>query len=236
MNPADYPNWTLIGTPPPAETVISWYVGLDLGQVRDPSALAVVEKTMYLDVAKPPRYACRHLHRFPLETSYPAIVDAVGKLLWETTPAGNKSRLPDAALVVDATGVGMAVVDIFRERYGYLERLIPVTITGGLSASCGEDGSCHVPKKHLASVLQKLTQTRRLTVARELALADALTRELQTFKVKISATGHESFESWRERDHDDLVLALAIALWWAEIDAGPPEVPFGCLVPGQQRF
>jgi hypothetical protein len=29
------------------------------------------------------------------------------------------------------------------------------------------------------------------------------------------------FESWRERDHDDLVLAVALAAWLAE-QAGPP--------------
>ena len=41
--------------------------------------------------------------------------------------------------------------------------------------------------------------------------------ELQTFRVKVNAlTAHESFEAWRERDHDDLVLAVACAIWWGE--------------------
>jgi hypothetical protein len=33
---------------------------------------------------------------------------------------------------------------------------------------------------------------------------------------KISDSGNEQFESWRERDHDDLVLAVALAVWAAE--------------------
>ena len=33
--------------------------------------------------------------------------------------------------------------------------------------------------------------------------------ELQQFRVKITAAANETFEAWWERDHDDLVLALA---------------------------
>ena len=36
-------------------------------------------------------------------------------------------------------------------------------------------------------------------------------------KVKINiATGHHSYEAWREGDHDDLVLAVAMACWCGE--------------------
>ena len=35
--------------------------------------------------------------------------------------------------------------------------------------------------------------------------------------VKVNvATGNESFEAWRERDRDDLVLATALPLWYSE--------------------
>lgn len=33
-------------------------------------------------------------------------------------------------------------------------------------------------------------------------------------KVNVS-TGHDSYEAWREGDHDDLVLAAALAAWKA---------------------
>jgi hypothetical protein len=40
--------------------------------------------------------------------------------------------------------------------------------------------------------------------------------ELQKFRAKINLdTGEASFEHWRERDTDDVVLALACALWYA---------------------
>lgn len=43
-----------------------------------------------------------------------------------------------------------------------------------------------------------------------------LVKELLNFKVTISTSGHDSYEAWREGDHDDLVLATAMALWLAE--------------------
>jgi hypothetical protein len=51
-----------------------------------------------------------------------------------------------------------------------------------------------------------------------------LRQELEAFSSKTSArTGHESFEAWRERDHDDIVLSLALALWAARRAPRPSE-------------
>ena len=61
-----------------------------------------------------------------------------------------------------------------------------------------------------------LMQTKRLKVASALREARILIQELSTFKVKITLAGNETFEAWRERDHDDLVLALAVAVWYAQ--------------------
>jgi hypothetical protein len=42
--------------------------------------------------------------------------------------------------------------------------------------------------------------------------------------VKVTADRNETFSSWRERDHDDLVLALAPGVWMGE-RLGPPFPP-----------
>ena len=55
-------------------------------------------------------------------------------------------------------------------------------------------------------------------------VARTLTAELATFRLRNPAAANESFESWRERPHDDLVLAVALAAWLAE-EAGPPRDP-----------
>ena len=54
----------------------------------------------------------------------------------------------------------------------------------------------------------------RLKILRELAEAETLVRELQDFRCEFTAAGHLTFNA-RSGKHDDLVLALAIAIWRA---------------------
>jgi hypothetical protein len=72
-----------------------------------------------------------------------------------------------------------------------------------------------VPKKDLVGVLQVLLQERRLKVAPALEHAATLAGELQHFQLKTVPLKPDVLE-WRERPHDDLVLAVAIAAWLAD--------------------
>jgi hypothetical protein len=58
--------------------------------------------------------------------------------------------------------------------------------------------------------------TERLQVVAVGEHVGMLRKELQAFRVKVTANQNESFESWREQDHDDLVLASAMAIWAGE--------------------
>jgi hypothetical protein len=212
-------------------TEIKYFVGLDLGQTSDFTALAILERTqtdvpsdsdgqtfsvrqtwsgfVTVPVRKAARkrvrtYAVRHLERFKLGTSYPAICDRMVELFAQPPLAG-------ATLVVDQTGVGRAVVDMIRKA-GLKAMIRPITITAGHDV-VPDGAGWHVPKKELVSVLQVLLQSRHLQVARQLPMAAVLVKELESFRVKITASAHETFEAWRERDHDDLVLAVALAAW-----------------------
>jgi len=209
-------------------------VGVDLGQQRDPTAICVVErdyvpagklynasywvKGRELYGAREPvklEYHMRHLERPALGTSYVEVVERVVELL---------KSLGDEELVlaVDTTGVGRPVADMLKER---LERWLEeerntclhtawITITGGDSVTKAEGGGIRVPKRDLASAPLVLMQNEQLKIAEALQLAPVLRRELLNFKVKINiATGHDSYEAWREGDHDDLVLAVALACW-----------------------
>ena len=64
--------------------------------------------------------------------------------------------------------------------------------------------------------MQVLLQQRRLKIARSLPDAETLVSELQTFRVKVTLAAAETLDAWRENAHDDLVLAVALACWWAE--------------------
>jgi hypothetical protein len=197
-------------------------VGLDLGQAQDYTALCVVERVTYnvpleeqpkgymrylMPAPKTPlpHYHCRHLERFSLGTRYPAIVDSVAKML--ETP-----ELEDAALVVDGTGVGRAVLDMFVEA-GL--NPIAITITGGDSVV--RDGSYYrVPKRDLVGAVQVPLQDKRLKFAEGLPLASTLIDEMLNFRVKITDSAHDTYGAWREGTHDDLILAVMMATWWAQ--------------------
>jgi hypothetical protein len=73
-----------------------------------------------------------------------------------------------------------------------------------------------VPKKELVGVLQVLLQARRIKVPPSLPEAQTLVQELLNFRVKVTTSANETFEAGRERDHDDLVLAVATATWVGE--------------------
>jgi hypothetical protein len=94
-------------------------------------------------------------------------------------------------------------------------RPVPIWITGG--ANITRKGQIiRVPKRHLVSVLQVLLQSQRLKFARDLAEQEILIQELLNFRVKITASANDTYEAWREGQHDDLVLGLSMACWYAE--------------------
>jgi len=73
-----------------------------------------------------------------------------------------------------------------------------------------------VPKRDLVSALEVSLQTGVLKAAEGLELWPALRQEMQHFRRKIDLrTAHDSYEHWREGDHDDLVLAVCLACWGA---------------------
>jgi hypothetical protein len=100
--------------------------------------------------------------------------------------------------------VGRAVTDLVRAA-GIRAALRPYAITSG----SGFTGST-VAKKHLVGAVQAPLCDGRLRFAAGLALTPVLMKELQDYRVKVTADRTETFSSWRERDHDDLVVALAL--------------------------
>lgn len=187
---------------------LDYIIGVDLGQAHDYTALTVLEK-------EATAYKVRHLERLKLGTPYPEQVERVTRLYQDV------SALPELLeqdkrprLVVDQTGVGRPVVDMLREAgHG---SLYAVSITGGDTVT-REKRDYRVPKRELVSVLQVLLQSDRLGVAAGLPEAGTLSREMLAFKVKFSPTGHDSYgNDWRENDHDDMVLAVALAAWVGE--------------------
>lgn len=193
-----------------------YYIGLDLGQANDPTAMTVVETVKVKSITE---YHCRHLERLPLHVEYPAMIEDLKKKI-------NAINISDRySLIADATGVGKPVVDMMRKEK---MAVVPVLITGGNQTTYDHElGGWHVPKRDLISSVQVLLQERRLKFSENITNLEQMIQELMNFKIKISSSGNDRYEAWREGDHDDLVLSLALAVWYAikfgvvESDAKP---------------
>ncbi len=198
-----------------------YFIGLDLGQAVDYTALAILERT-WRDTGgqRVTRYDVGHLERPPRGTSYPAIVALVQQ---RATAAAARGTV--VAVAVDRTGVGAPVVDLL-QRARLPGRIVPITITGG--DTVGRDGpGFRVPKRDLVALLGVLLQSERLRVAQALPEAATFVREAVNFRARISAAGHDAYgaggdgDGWREGPHDDLLLAVALAAWCAEAAPAP---------------
>lgn len=199
-----------------AHTDYRYTVGVDLGQAQDPTAVAIIERAVRPDVKPGKRIfrsntvasrislAVRHLERLPLRMPYPDQARLVARLLYTAPLTGNSD------LVVDATGVGRPVVDLFKKA-GL--RPIGVTITAGDAWSV-VGRNYRVSKLLLVSRLQALLHTGDLKIAAGLTEAAALISELQDFRATFTESGAATFGA-RVGRHDDLVLATAIAAWYA---------------------
>src|SRR4051812_16499700 len=199
-----------------------YLVGLDLGQANDYTAVAVCEVIPGLHGQRDATLHVKHLERM-LHVPYPEQVARVGQLL------DSPILRHRADLIIDATGVGRPVVDMFRQAGRMFKG---VTITAGDAESRGDDGLYRVPKRNLVGALQVLLQSGRLKIAEGLELAETLKAELLNFKVKINLkTSHDSYEAWRENEHDDLCLAVCMCAWGLGRQPVIPTGPMGVVKP-----
>lgn len=194
-----------------------WYVGMDVGQSIDPSAVCALRHIVTpTDEWKPndrdlrivqqqcvERFQVLHLERLPLGMPYPSQVQHVARLL-------ARPPLTGATFVLDYTGCGRPVADMFA-RAGLQPRCL--LITAGTEWS--RDGlTWHVPKGMLVSGLEARLHSGELEIAEALRDGPALREELKDFARKVSESGRVTFNA-RSGAHDDLVLAVAIALFAA---------------------
>jgi hypothetical protein len=211
--------------------------GVDLGQVQDNTAICVMRYSKTpLETFKTKRsrmnncahvveqdievrYDVVHLQRVPLGTDYVEVAQHVKELL-ERPPLNDHDNV---SLVIDETGVGRVVGDIL-VKAGLSP--IRVTITAGNEQKRGE-GHCryNVSKTILVSGVDAMLNTGQLRFAEALLDAPALKNELANFQRHVGAANRASYGA-RVGQHDDLVLAVALATWRA-MGNGPGEVYWG---------
>jgi hypothetical protein len=127
---------------------------------------------------------------------------------------------PPATLVIDETGVGRAVGDIFSDA-GL--QPIRISITAGSEVSPVGADRWHVAKQVLVSNLDALLHTGKLRFASALSEASAMRDELCEFRRHVSEAGRATYQA-RAGRHDDLVLSVAIAAWWISKPPDPETI------------
>ena len=202
----------------------TFFVGLDLGKKRDPAAVAVVERIDRVRAFQGTefyRLGARHLERAPLGTPYPRLVERVRQIVQSGQLRGR------CALAVDATGVGEPVVDLLRAaRLGC--ELCAVTITSGEYQHSRGASEWSVPKRDLIAHVQVLLERNELRIARRMRDAGSLVRELLDMQSTTTNSGHRRLGADGHGQHDDLVIALALACWRArrpQIGLGQAPLP-----------
>jgi hypothetical protein len=191
---------------------VKYFIGVDLGLRRDPTAMAVLRREVRgtgrrdpvsLEWAMETVMTLERVERVPLETPY-ADVGGVLRGLLQSLPCplpGGASKV----VAIDATGAGDPVVaQLKAER---LEATLqPVVLTGGQREN-RLPHAASVPRRFLLENLRRALEVGLFTMRPGLAELEGLTRELTS----LGAAGY--------RGHDDMAFALALAMWAARPQA-----------------
>ena len=210
-----------------------YVMSVDLGSEQDYTAISIVKR---VEKKKDPNIPAKgmwvpkkqpimiinelqlfDLQRIPLKTPYPVICQKIKEVL------NNPQFVGQIQLIVDRTGVGIPVSQMMMQ-YGL--NPIGITIHGGDRVITSKD-VYSVPKRDLATALLVAYQTKRFRCPppSQMPIVRTFAEELQGFIMKInSQTGHDSYEAWMEKIHDDLVMSVAMAVWWFDMTHGTSTV------------
>lgn len=208
-------------------------VGIDVGQLHDPTAISVVEvmqkhtgKYRYTervpehvdvrgqwvrprdaDPVMASEYMVRNIRRLPLGTSYPDVAVHIADMLCNPLFARR-----DVRVLIDVTGVGRPVYEDVKVEIHLRQEvrhilLKPTTFVHGekYNRSTGALG-----KAYLVSRLQSLLQGERVH-APDTPEVKATLEELRVYEIKIDESGKDTYGA-KIGKHDDLATALALSV------------------------
>jgi hypothetical protein len=189
-------------------------IGIDIGQKRDPTAVAVVEVEQRFAEA---HYVVRFLERRPLGEPYPVIARRLAEVIGNVRQVvfDPRQRLPVASapatlnlsVFADATGVGQPIVDLLAEAG---ETIVPVYFVHG-DRRTEEHGRITLGKAWLASRLKSLFQTGRIHLPTTTE-ALAMKQELLDYEIRVDENANDKYGAFKVGAHDDLVTALGLAV------------------------
>lgn len=200
----------------------STFLCVDLGKLQDYTAISIINELERFEVPHDrgnpfipslrarttgqTRVEVPYLHRLPIGTDYVEQVRIIRQLYAEL---GRRCK-PTPTLVIDATGVGQPVADMFR---GEGVNPIEIWFSGGNKPTARAYGY-NVPKADIVSALQRTIGRGDLQIAAGIPEAVTLIEEATRMEaIQSTTTGHIRY-THRDGEHDDLVLSVGIGLWF----------------------
>ncbi|MBL8241964.1 MAG: hypothetical protein JNM66_31355 [Bryobacterales bacterium] len=198
------------------------YLGLDLGQRQDHSALSVIDLAwtslgrcaasyQYLFL---PVLTVRSVERYPLNISYEEIPHIVRS---RTQQIADRRRGSGMELVIDAGGPGAPMVDHLRRIAPSNLLVSPVFITAGKAVSRLAGGYTGVPRRVLITQLVKM-------IAAGCLVCPASLPGMSTWRDEMLSLSGCGAHPEKTGSHDDLTLAIALAAW-AAVRRNPELAP-----------
>ena len=191
-------------------------VGLSVSQGA-PTGISVLQKV------KPPArrgqqsvatYHCRYLRRWlPPDTAYPTLVKELGAMLADT--------LRDCNLVVEE-GTGLRTVVSMLRRSRLRAQIRPVEVKTSAEDTYVGD-AWKVSKRSLIETTRQVLQKERMVFDERMPAEVMATttpvrtiyQAILTYPFERATVANEAFAA-RDGEHDDLVLAVALACWYGE--------------------
>lgn len=195
-----------MATVEPRTTVVR--VGADIGKKTDPTAIIVTEEQ---DRGGVDHYVSRLVERLRIGTPYPAVADRIVEIVRNLEARSEARAWTDndfrIETWIDATGVGLPIVDLVREQGVNARAAI---FTGSDKLTEHPDDVVSIGKAFMIGRLQVLLQADRLHLPIN-AEAAALVTELADYQIEVSERAHVSFNAPSGK-HDDLVIALGLSV------------------------
>ena len=209
----------------------------DIGQRRDPTAIAVVEATeretgrvvhdsQWHDKRGPLGFArcapaplcreeikdhfdTRQLGRLPLGTPYDRVAVEIADVVKRLN-----ARDVSSTVRLDVTGVGRPVYDLVADHVRGLRcGITAATFVAGDQVQGGWGSTeMRVGKARMVSRLQVLLAERRIMLPAFDRQARVLARELETYEIRVNDNAHLAAGAFSTGAHDDLVTALGLAV------------------------
>jgi hypothetical protein len=184
------------------------YIGLDVGKRQDHTAIVLLEcvftRSHHRDPVSQAYQTTAHLHvryaeAVPLGTDHLSLPQRLRSIL-----ASQPGPYRATHLTIDATGESTLVELLRGDRRLLVDTFQPVAITGGYQTNQLKGGYKGVPRPDLLTRLRTAIGSEKLSLPPAVPGASELEHELIHFQ-----------SDGGQPEHDDLVFALALAIWQA---------------------